>query len=105
MYFGDDGELMQGTWVHDEMVGKGEYVFADQSKLGMKLQDLLLFQLFYAHKSYYLVGTYEHGVLEGTVDEYDASGKLTFHGEYQNGVRHGPGTMYFPVSTSIITIL
>jgi antitoxin component YwqK of YwqJK toxin-antitoxin module len=37
-------------------------------------------------------------VLEGTVDEYNPVGKLTFHGEYQNGVRHGPGTMYFPVS-------
>jgi histone-lysine N-methyltransferase SETD7 len=80
MHFGQDGDLMEGTWVHDEMVGIGEYIFADQSKL---------------------VGTYEHGVLEGTVDEYNPVGKLTFHGEYQNGVRHGPGTMYFPEGTRI----
>jgi hypothetical protein len=34
MHFGQDGDLMEGTWVHDEMVGIGEYIFADQSKLG-----------------------------------------------------------------------
>lgn len=50
MHFGDDGDLMQGTWVHDEMVGKGEYIFADQSKLGTGTSINILINLKKANK-------------------------------------------------------
>ncbi|KAF2076962.1 hypothetical protein CYY_001738 [Polysphondylium violaceum] len=69
-----DGSKLKGVWVDDEINGYGKYKFEDVV----------------------LKGEFKNGALCGVVEEFDRKTKrLLFKGHYDEGQRHGSGTLYF----------
>ncbi|KAJ4462086.1 putative histone-lysine N-methyltransferase SETD7 [Paratrimastix pyriformis] len=75
-----DGSRLECTWADDECEGEGQYISAD----GDITQ-----------------GHFTDGVPTGPVRETTAEGALIFDGHYEEGIRHGPGTLYFGDGGSI----
>ncbi|KAL6041580.1 Histone-lysine N-methyltransferase setd7 [Balamuthia mandrillaris] len=67
---------LEGNWEDDCLHGRGVYRFGEGEAR--------------------VEGTWHHGELEGAdVREYDAKGRLVYHGSYKAGRRHGPGVLFF----------
>ena len=63
------------------MHGKGEFTYEDGGKL--------------------VSNFWKEGEVAGEAEEFDDVGMLAFRGCYEEGLRHGPGIMFFPEGTSL----
>ncbi|XP_047126209.1 histone-lysine N-methyltransferase SETD7 isoform X1 [Hydra vulgaris] len=80
-----------GKFQHDLKEGRGCFYFADGSSLsGMFKDDCLNGVGVYTYDDgSTMVGTYSDGMLHGSCEEFNASGQLTFKGNYLNNMRIG----------------